>query len=92
MFRFPRDVFTRFAFHHLEDTRIAVRLGLPPIVEPCRTQHAQLGLLLPIPPALKRDLTLAASRQTGFLIRDHKTIAGTRGTTVAFSVGKLVLD
>jgi hypothetical protein len=92
LFRFPRDVFTRFAFHHLEGSRIAVRLGLPPIVEPCRTQHAQLGLLLPIPRALKKDLTLAASRQAGFLMRDHKKIAGKRVTTVAFSTGKFAPD
>jgi hypothetical protein len=92
LFRFPEDVFTRVAFHHLEGNRIAVRLGLPPHVGPCRTHHAELGLLLPIPTALKKSLTLAASRQAGFLMRDHKKIAGTRVTTVAFGVGKFVPD
>jgi hypothetical protein len=92
LFRFPEDVLTRFAFHHLEGNHIALRLGLPPHVEPCRTYHAQLGLLLPIPPALKRDLTLAAARKAGFLMQHHKKIAGARVTTVAFSVGKFVPD
>jgi hypothetical protein len=84
LFRFPEDVFTRFAFHHLEGDHIAVRIGLPPNVGACRTQHAQLGLLLPFPPTLKRALTLAASRQAGFLMQDQKKIAGTRATSVAF--------
>jgi hypothetical protein len=87
LFRFPEDVFTRFAFHHVEGDYIAVRLGLPPNVSACRTQHAQLGLLLPIPPALKRALTLAAWRRAGFLMQDQRKIAGTRVTTVAFGVG-----
>jgi hypothetical protein len=92
LFRFPEDVLTRFAFHHLEGDQIAVRLGLPPNVGACRTQHAQLGLLLPIPTALKRALTLAASRQAGFLMQGQKKIAGTRATTVAFGVGTLARD
>jgi hypothetical protein len=92
LFRFPEDVFTRFAFHHLEGDHIAVRLGLPPNVSACRTQHAQLGLLLPIPPALQKALTLAASRQAGFLMQDQKKIAGTRVTTVAFGVGTFARD
>jgi hypothetical protein len=92
LFRFPEDVFTRFAFHHLEGDHMAVRLGLPPNVGVCRTHHAQLGLLLPIPPALRVPLARAASRKAGFLMQDQKKIAGTQATTVAFGVGTFARD
>ncbi len=88
LFRFPADFLTRFAFHHRANGRVAVRLGLPPKLAPCRTYHAQLGLALAIPDALKTPLALAASGRAGFLMRDREKIAGNQAATVAFGIGK----
>ncbi|HXH11521.1 MAG TPA: hypothetical protein VNP04_17365 [Alphaproteobacteria bacterium] len=88
LFRFPRDFLTRFAFHHRAKDRVAVRLGLPPKVGPCRTQHAQLGLALAVPDALKTPLALATSGRGGFLMRDREKIAGNQAATVGFGIGK----
>lgn len=92
VFRLPVDVLTRFVFHHVEKDHVAVRLGLPPNAEACRTQHARLGVLLPIPASLKTSLALAASGKEGFLMKNQKKIAGNQTTTVAFGTGKFVRD
>ena len=82
---FPRDFLTRFAFHHLQGDRVAVRLGLPSVGGAYRSFHADLDLLLPIPPALKNPLAQAASGQEGFLLADRKKIAGEDVTRISFS-------
>jgi hypothetical protein len=82
----PRDWLTRFAFHHLQGNKVAVRLGLPSAGGAARGLHAELGLLLPIPPALKKSLTLAASGKEGFLMADRKKLAGKGVTRIAFSI------
>ncbi len=88
VYRFPEDFLTRFVFHHLEKDKVAVRIGLPPDAEPCRTQHAQLGILLPVPESLKTSLALAESGKEGFLMKARKQISGDQTTTVAFTRGK----
>ena len=43
---------------------MAVRVLLPYAFEVCRGQEKQLGLVLPIPPRLEKDMKAAASRRT----------------------------
>ena len=81
----PPDLFTRFVFHHLEGTKVAVRLGLPSASGAARYAHAGQNLLLPIPPALKKPLTLASSGKEGFLMADQKKLAGKGFTLISFS-------
>lgn len=64
---FSDDLLERFAFHHLEGDRVAVRVGLSHGCEANRGGLTQLGLLLKIPPALRSPLTQAAQRKHGFL-------------------------
>jgi hypothetical protein len=75
------DLLSRFAFHHLEDDQVAVRLGVSHHSEFCRGQMVQLGILLPIPEKLRDSLNSAVSGRSGFLMagqgkfsRDSKTI------------------
>jgi hypothetical protein len=81
---FPRDFLTRFAFYSLQDDKVTVRLGLPSASGAARGWHAELNLLLPIPPALKKSLTLAASGQEGFLMEDQKKLAREGVTLISF--------
>ncbi|MFT3924588.1 MAG: hypothetical protein QM778_18760 [Myxococcales bacterium] len=78
-FSFPDDVLTRFAFHHLEQDKIAVRIGLPG-AGLCRTNLTQLGLLLPVPPSLREALGKAAELREGWLASSLQSIAKGRGT------------
>jgi hypothetical protein len=61
---FPLDLMRRFALHHLEAQRIAVRVGVPG-AGPCREQLTQLGLLLDAPPSLAPDFAEAAGLHAG---------------------------
>lgn len=81
----PGDFLTRFTFHQLQGDRVAVHLGVPSAGGAFRSFHAELDLRLPIPPALKNSLTLAASGQEGFLMADRKKIAGAGVTRISFS-------
>ena len=68
---FGPDLVRAFAFHHLEGRRVALRIGIPYATEICRGRMHEVGLLLPIPPALRDDLARAADRRAGFLARDE---------------------
>lgn len=81
------DWLTRFAFHHIENGKVAVRLGFSGL-GPCREKLTELALLLPIPPSLKTPLALAASTKEGFLMTDLKKIAGGKVTKIVFQIGK----
>jgi hypothetical protein len=74
----PEDLITRFAFHHVEGNKVAIRLALPPDVGACRTSYAQLGILLPIPDSLRSALELARTRKEGFLMCDIDRLFGDR--------------
>jgi hypothetical protein len=76
------DMLTRFAFHHLENGKVAVRLGLSG-AGPCREFLTEIGILLPIPASLKTALAQAESGQEGFLMKDQKKIS--RGQATSFS-------
>jgi hypothetical protein len=67
---FDPDLVRAFAFHQLEGGRVAVRIGIPHGAEICRGTFHQVGLLLPIPPALRAHLARAARREAGFLGKD----------------------
>jgi hypothetical protein len=88
VYRLPADFLTRFVFHHVEPSAVAVRLGLPPAAEACRGQHAQLGILLPMPDTLKPSLARAASGQAGFLMQNQPQLASGQSTTLAFAVDR----
>ena len=70
-FDFADDYLTRFAFHHVENDKVAVRLSLSSGNTACKGEKAQLGLLLPIPASLKESLTLADSNKQGFLMKQQ---------------------
>lgn len=78
-----RDMFTRFAFHHLENGKVAVRLGFSG-AGPCREYLTEIGILLPIPPSLKTALAQAESGKEGFLMKDLKKISNGHTTKLSF--------
>ena len=79
------DFLTRFAFHHLEGDMVAVRLNLTSIAFGYRSQ--QIGLLLPVPAALKQPLASAASGEEGFLMDSVPPGIRKQQTRFAFKIG-----
>jgi hypothetical protein len=79
------ELLTRFAFHHIEGDKVAVRLGLSGTAV-CREFLTQIGILLPIPASLKSALTNAAAGKEGFLMKDQKRISGGRQTRMGFKL------
>lgn len=75
---FSADLVEHFAFHHLEGNRVAVRVGILYGSEVCRGTLHQVGLLLPIPEALREHLARAARREAGFLMKDVKAMGPPR--------------
>lgn len=84
-FTLDPDLLTRFAFHHLEGDKVAVRLGLSG-TGVCRGNLTQIGLLLPIPAALKEALAKAETGSEGFLI--NRKIGAGRETSFSFETKK----
>lgn len=60
------------AFHHLEANKVAVRISFLYDYEACRGNKFVVGVLLPIPPALRPAFERAAKREEGFLMKDAK--------------------
>jgi hypothetical protein len=83
-FVFPEHPLRQFAFHHLENGKIAVRLSLDPNSGACHSAHAQLGILLPIPATVEASLTAAQSQVKGFLMDSTRRLSGNRVTVFAF--------
>lgn len=81
-YAFTEDLLTRFAFHHIEHGKVAVRLGLSHGAGACRGALTQIGILLPIPEVLAADLKKAEEHRQGFLMKDEKKIAGDRSTVM----------
>lgn len=79
-YSFPEDLLTRFAFHHLEGGKVAVRLGLSHGCEAMRGRLTQIGILLPVPERLRTPLQQAAAGREGFLADRGRTIARDRKT------------
>jgi len=81
------DLLTRFAFHHIEKGKVAVRIGLSG-AGPCRESLTEIGILLPIPERLKRAFALAESGKEGFLMKDLKKIARGQKFILRFKANK----
>jgi hypothetical protein len=88
---FPLDLMRRFAFHHLDARRVAVRVGVPG-AGPCREQLTQLGLLLDALPSVAPDLAEAADLHAGFLMKDATKIAKGRVTQLEFGNSAAEVD
>lgn len=87
-FGFDTDMLSRFAFHHLEGDKVAVRLGISnQSAHACNKGITELGLLLPIPDALRGPLEDANARRSGFLMKDRKKIAGDRTAGSSYETG-----
>jgi hypothetical protein len=84
-YSFPKDLLSRFAFHHLEGGKVAVRIGLSHGCEAMRGNLYPLGILLPIPNTLSLPLRKAQSRQAGFLMKDQRRIAQKKVTVFEVS-------
>jgi hypothetical protein len=78
-FSMEKDLLSNFAFDHIEGNKVAVRIGLSG-AGTCRENLTQIGILLPIPPALKNALGDANSGKGGFLMKD----AGAPGSKTSF--------
>jgi hypothetical protein len=62
-----------FIFHHIDKDKVAIRIGVPHGCEVARGNFTQLGLLLPIPPALKEALVEAEKNHTlGVHLKERK--------------------
>ncbi|MFL6277878.1 MAG: hypothetical protein ACJ74G_22040 [Blastocatellia bacterium] len=77
-FTLAGDLLTRFAFHHVEGNKVAVRLGLSG-TGVCRDNLTQIGLLLPIPASLQESIAKAEAGSEGFLT-NRKVGAGRQAT------------
>ena len=75
-YSFPEDLLARFVLHHSEGTHVAVRLGLPG-AGPCRYELTELGLLLPMPDALKPALEHMGEDTGSFFVADRPEQAKT---------------
>jgi hypothetical protein len=71
---------TAFAFHHLENGRVAVRFSLGHYVEVCRGLMIQVGVLVPPLPRWDVAFRAAAARRAGYLMKDLAAVAGRRQT------------
>jgi hypothetical protein len=69
---FSEHLVRSFAFHHVSGDRVAIRVGIPYATEVCRGTLHQIGLLLPIPEALRQDLERARTGEAGFLMADRE--------------------
>ena len=82
---FDADMLSRFAFHHLEGDRVAVWLGISNnSAQVCNKEITELGLLLPIPEALRGPLREAEARRCGYLMKALKTIAGDKRASFSY--------
>jgi hypothetical protein len=75
---------TAFAFHHLENGRVAVRFSLGHYVEVCRGMMIQVGILVPPLPRWDAAVRAAAARRAGYLMKDLAAIAGRRQTVLNY--------
>jgi hypothetical protein len=69
-YRLDDQMLSEFAFHHLEDNNVAVRMKLDTVGGADRNVIQELGLLLPIPDELRKDLKAADSLKGGFLMKN----------------------
>ncbi|HEY3026215.1 MAG TPA: hypothetical protein VGJ55_08710 [Pyrinomonadaceae bacterium] len=80
----PPDYLTRFAFHHLEGDKVAVRLSLSSASVANQSEREQIGLLLPVPEKLAAPFRSASTGRQGFLMKDTERIARGKATVFNF--------
>lgn len=73
-----------FALHHVDDGRVAVRFSLSHVVEVCRGQMVQVGVLVPVRPRFRDAVTAADARRAGFLMKDARRVGGEAATIIDF--------
>ena len=71
---------TEFAFHHVENGRVAVRFSLGHYVEVCRGMMIQVGVLVPPLPRWNEAFRTADASRAGYLMKNLAAIAGRRRT------------
>jgi len=71
---------SEFAFHHLENGRVAVRFSLSHSEEVCRGMMIQVGVLVPALPRWTAPLDAAGARRAGYLMKDLAAVARDRRT------------
>jgi len=69
------NLMEHFAFHHIEENRVAVTLGLAASVGVMRGSMDGIEIYLTIPKALKKSFTLANKKKEGFLMEDAEETA-----------------
>ncbi len=84
-FEYPPDLLGRFAFHHVMEDRVTVRIGLPGGGF-CRTNLTFVNLALRTPPRLRDALQAAARAEGGTLFPALEREAKDLATNVTFSV------
>ena len=57
------ELATSFAFHHIRGDQVAIRFGLPHGCEAMRGRYTEIGIYLPIPPALREALVQSQQRR-----------------------------
>ena len=71
-YAFEADMLNRWAIHHVDGDRVAVRIGLSHGCEAARGMITQIGILLKIPERLRASIAAAASGREGFLMNAAK--------------------
>ncbi|HEV7588361.1 MAG TPA: hypothetical protein VGO40_09625 [Longimicrobium sp.] len=79
---------TEFAFHHVENGRVAIRFSLAHYVEVCRGMMIQVGVLVPPLPRWTAAFDAASARRAGYLMKDLPAIAGQRHTVFNYRPGR----
>lgn len=74
---FGQDYLTRFAFHHLEENNVVIRIAASPTSTAGRAIHRYVEIKLPIPDSLRTNLTRANDGEAGFLMTDAISKVGT---------------
>lgn len=71
---FPENLLSDFAFHHIENGKVAVRFLIPHGAEIFRFQNTQLGILLPVPATWKAAFSQAANGSAGAMMASLQKI------------------
>lgn len=75
----PQSLLTQFAFHHLKNQQVAVRMNLIP-AHWCQQSQAQLGIYLNYPASLNTSFQQAANGAAGFLMNSLNKSQGQKST------------
>lgn len=79
---FPESLLSDFAFHHVENGKVAVRFLIPHGGEIYRFQNTQIGILLPIPARWKSAFAQASAGKSGTLMQRLQRVAHDQKSTL----------